>query len=394
MKKSLMFGTALAAVVALTAGSPAKAACPTGVDSMPLVHGFGTAITNCKDASPVGFYAYQLGAEGTVTSGGQDGVCEAENPATNGIGQTCNPGPGVIGDGMVTVQYDWGNFNPGSVGCPTPVSQGVPTVVSQVVCNDGAGAIIAVGFEGNFGAYTVDLAFPLDPTQGIPTNVAADYSNTPLITGHTAGPSPSVSSVSVHLNPTHIMSDCDPTAAGSGFSCVTGSSPVGGIGHVYTLNAPCGTSPDPRISAGWALAAQQPNASGDTTVSITTPPTGCVYVGATGMVGGVETVAVTGFLPVASAAASVDKIKIDKASFSQGKLFVSFSTINETSIVGFNVYAGSTKLNSGLVQAKGTGSNTYSYEAARADVKANRTVTVEAVKSDGSVEKSSPVSLK
>jgi hypothetical protein len=73
---------------------------------------------------------------------------------------------------------------------------------------------------------------------------------------------------------------------------------------------------------------------------------------------------------------------------------VSFSTTNETSIVGFNVYAGSTKLNSGLLQAKGTGSNSYSFEAPRSAVKANRTVTVEAVKSDGSVERSAPVSLK
>jgi hypothetical protein len=294
MKKSLMFGTALAAVVALTAGSPAKAACPTGVDSMPLVHGFGTAITNCKDASPVGFYAYQLGAEGTVTSGGQDGVCEAENPATNGIGQTCNPGPGVIGDGMVTVQYDWGNFNPGSVGCPTPVSQGVPTVVSQVVCNDGAGAIIAVGFEGNFGAYTVDLAFPLDPAQDIPTNVAADQSNSPLITGHAAGPSPSVSSVSVHLNPTHIWSDCDPTASGFGFSCLSAGPPTGGIGHLYTLNAPCSSYPDARLTAGWTLLSTQPDANGDATVTVTCPPFECQFIGATGVVGGSETGLIAG----------------------------------------------------------------------------------------------------
>jgi hypothetical protein len=389
-----MFGTALAAVVALTAGSPAKAACPTGVDSMPLVHGFGTAITNCKDASPVGFYAYQLGAEGTVTSGGQDGVCEAENPATNGIGQTCNPGPGVIGDGMVTVQYDWGNFNPGSVGCPTPVSQGVPTVVSQVVCNDGAGAIIAVGFEGNFGAYTVDLAFPLDPAQDIPTNVAADQSNSPLITGHAAGPSPSVSSVSVHLNPTHIWSDCDPTASGFGFSCLSAGPPTGGIGHLYTLNAPCSSYPDARLTAGWTLLSTQPDANGDATVTVTCPPFECQFIGATGVVGGSETGLIAGSLRLCVPLVSTDQIAIDSASFRQGSLLVSFSTTNETSIVGFNVYAGSTKLNSGLLQAKGTGSNSYSFEAPRSAVKANRTVTVEAVKSDGSVERSAPVSLK
>lgn len=394
MKKSLMFGTALVAVVALTAGSPARAACPVGTDSMPLIHGFGTVITNCKDATPVGFYAYQIGAEATVTSGGQDGVCEAENGATNGIGQQCLPGPGVIGDGNVAIQYDWGSFNLGSVGCPTPTGQGTPSVMSQVICNDGKGLMVAVGFEGGIAAYEVDLAFPLDQSAGIPMSVAADNSNAPIITAHTAGPSPSVSSVTVHLNPTHILSDCDPSAAGFQFSCLTGSSPVGGIGHLYTLNAPCGISPDPRISTGWTLAGAQPNASGDATVNITTPATGCVYLGATGVAGGVETVAVNGALQVASAAASVNKVKIDKAAFSQGKLLVSFSTVNETSIVGFNVYAGGTKLNSGLVQAKGTGSNVYTFEAARSDVKANKTVTVEAVMSDGSVEKSAPVSLK
>lgn len=303
MKKSLMFGTALVAVVALTAGSPAKAACPVGVDSMPLIHGFGTVITNCKDSSPVGFYAYQIGAEATVTSGGQDGVCETET-GTNGIGQSCLPGPGVAGDGNVAIQYDWGSFNTGSVGCPTPVAQGSPSVMSQVICNDGKGLMVSVGFEGSLAAYTVDLAFPLDPNSGIPGNQAADNSNAPIITGHAAGPSPSVSSVSVHLNPTHILSDCDPTAAGFGFSCVSGTSPVGGMGHLYTLNAPCGTSPDPRISTGWTLAGQQPSASGDATVQITTPATGCVFLGATGVAGGVETVAVNGALQVASAAAS------------------------------------------------------------------------------------------
>jgi hypothetical protein len=400
MKKNLVLGLGLMAALAIAAPTPTHAAC--GALSQAVTHGFGTWIAGCADANPVGFWTYAISGPAANNSNGQDGLCEAAAPAQNGIGAACLAEAGSLGDGNVTVQYDWGSTNTGSLGCASPLgaSQGGDPIIVQVVANDGKSAIINTGYDIGLGGYLVDYAFPLDNGTGLPGNAACSLDNAPIIGNISAGPSPSISNVCVHVNPTAMYSDCDPTSAGpfTG-TCGSGVKPATAPGKVYLLTAACGTSPDPRLSAGWVLAPVQPQAGNNNTpCNAVTQPTAagmCNFIGTTGNIAGVETLAVAGSLQIQNAAAATDKVKIDKASFEQGKLIVGFSTINETSIVGFNVYAGSTKLNSsGLVQAKGTGSNIYTYEAARSDVKANRTVTVEAVKSDGSVEKSAPVSLK
>jgi hypothetical protein len=397
MKKNLVLGLGLIALLAIAAPTPAHASC--SALSQAVTHGFGTWIAGCADANPVGFWTYAISGPAANNSAGQDGVCEAGAPAQNGIGAACLAEAGTAGDGNVTVQYDWGAANPGSAGCasPTGASQGGDPIIVQVVANDGKSAIVNVGYDIGLGGYLVDYAFPLNTDTGLPGNAQCSLDNAPIVSSVSAGPSPSVSNVCVHVNPTAMFSDCDPGSAGpfTG-TCGSGVKPATAPGRLYLRTAPCGSSPDARLSTGWTLAPVQPNPAGDACNGATQPTTAgqCNFIGATGNIAGVETLAVAGSLQIQNAAAANDRVKIDKASFVQGKLIVGFSTINETSIVGFNVYVGSTKLNSGLVQAKGTGSNTYSYEAARSDVKANRTVTVEAVKSDGSVEKSAPVSLK
>lgn len=397
MKKNWLMVLCLTVAVAAFAATPAGAACST--TQVPVGHQNEDWLV-CADANPMGFFAYSLATaapDAGATSGGQIGLCRGPGDAT-GQGIPClNPLMGQFGDNQVVVQYDWGALNPGSVGCPSNAAstQGAEQVAFQIVDNNGKSVILVVGYDIGFAGYLVDQAFQLTADQSAIVNAECNLDNAPVITSSSAGPSPSVSNVCTHLNPTKVMTSCDNNALGSvdfgtGPGCGAGQPVSTGLGRLYTKTAACGTTPDLRLSTGWVLLGQQ---GADACNPITQVAGSCNYIGATGNVGGVETTAVTGALLI-GAAASTDKVKIDKATFSQGKLIVGFSTTNETSIVGFNVYAGSTKLNSGLVAAKGTGSNTYTYEAARSDVKANRTVTVEAVKSDGSVEKSAPVSLK
>jgi hypothetical protein len=392
----------LSAVVAGFAASPAGAACST--PQVPVGHSQDDFFI-CADNGPVGFFAYSLSTtapDAGANSNGQKGVCIANDPTTStGQGTPCtNPNAGTVNDNQVDVQYDWGALNVGAIGCPSNAgsTEGAELVAYQIVDTSGKSVLIQVGYDIGFAGYLVDQAFQLNADQTALVNAACTLDNAPVITSSSAGPSPSISNVCTHLNPTHVLSSCDPNSLGSfdfgaGAPCGAGAAPSTGLGKLYSKTGPCGSPPDLRVvQGGWTLLGVQ---GADACNPIPVPATGqCAFIGATGLVGGVETAAIAGALQVGGQAASVDKVKIDKATFSQGKLLVGFSTINETSIVGFNVYAGSTKLNSGLVQAKGTGSNTYSYEAARSDVKANKTVTVEAVKSDGSVEKSAPVSLK
>lgn len=102
----------------------------------------------------------------------------------------------------------------------------------------------------------------------------------------------------------------------------------------------------------------------------------------------------TSSMRIGGAAANSDKVAIKKAELLAGKLRVDFGTENEATIVGFNVYGGATKLNSGIISAKGLGNNDYSFEVGRGALKNERSITVEAVKSDGTSVKSAPVSVK
>jgi hypothetical protein len=134
-------------------------------------------------------------------------------------------------------------------------------------------------------------------------------------------------------------------------------------------------------------------------VVVNTPPTGCAFVGGStifsdGATAAAESPSLTGYIRAPCCIAAVDKVVIRKADFLQGRLRVDFSTENEATIVGFNVYAGGTKLNSGFIQANGTGSNDYSFEVGRGALKSERSITVEAVKSDGTTVRSSAVLVK
>ncbi len=203
--------------------------------------------------------------------------------------------------------------------------------------------------------------------------------------------------------PIHLYSDCDPgsLATASGIACPDTTPTVAPGANLYLTSGAAALKPvDLRVGTGtftpWAQQSTTAGPSGSKCVTYPTPAVGtCVWIGSTEVVGGSDTGAIAGWIEVCDPTAATDKVKINSAAFSQGKLSVSFSTENEALTVGFNVYAGSTKLNTtGLIAAKGTGSNAYSFEVGRGAVKSNKTVTVEAVKSDGSVVKTDPVNVK
>jgi len=396
MKSTLRNALMLAVVLALVGAPSAWAACTQ--DSQYVRHGGvgSTLYSNCPDDNPIAGFIYGLASPATVNSNGQQFVCRDESLTFPDTFLPCNlvPECGVAGDGNVTVYYEFG-LGTGSLGCPNPTASvtGSNPVAVQVVCNNGASVLQQVGFSEDYGGYILDFAGPADGTA-----ISAGFESGPSVTSVGAGPSPSTDNVCVNVPHPRVYSDCEPTSAGFGYSCLDpGTRAPVTRGQLYIRESPCGSSPDPRrAQGGWVLAAVQPDVDGNACNSVVNPTTPgmCTFVGATALLGTTETLAVVGSFQVAGVTASNDKVKVDNAGFVQGKLIVGFSTTNETSIVGFNVYSGATKLNGNLITAKGAGSNAYSFEIGRGALKGGKSVLVEAVKSNGTVEKTAPVTLK
>lgn len=423
MKRTICKGLALLAVVALFASPAARAACT--FDSQPVTFALGGQILGCPDAQPVLAQVYLMSAPGTANSNGLPIVCRADTDILpQAPDRECIFSPaGVVGDGIVSINLEFG-VGTNTVGCPAPTgtTNGGAPIVTQVTCNDGSGVIIATGFDADTGFYTLENS---SATGG---NFTASFNNGPAITSVNAGPSPSAVNVCVNVPVPHVFSDCDITGM---FTCPNPAvRPTVGRGVLYTRTAPC---VDPRAQPGlspggpdarlrtcatgggscnvdadciapnappcgdrWTLLPTQPNAAGDACNIIDQPTVAgqCAFVGSTAAFGAVNGGTVAGWLQINTQGAATDKVKIDRAAYDGGKVVVAFSTSNETSIVGFNVYSGNLKLNGSLISAKGTGSNPYSFEIGRGALKGGKTVEVQAVKSDGSVEKTGPVSLK
>lgn len=388
----------VAAIVVLSISTQVYAFCPF---SQPAQNA-SVNIINCPDARPVAGFVGVVGSTATNNSAGIDVICEAAQ-TFNGQQVLCNDPPGVAGDGIVQFSFDWGN-QPAN-GCPN--AAGVPNVgrnIFGLVCNNGAGALLTVGYDVLSGGYPVDNAHPYDPA----TNPLADLSLSPTQNGlklasfNRAGGSDTVC-IDQTTAPVKIYSDCDPGSLGTavGVVCPDTTPTVAPGANLYLVTGPVAQKPlDLRVSGGttpWAVQSTTAGPGGSKCVTAPTPAAGiCNWIGSTAVVGGSDTGALTGWVEICAGdpTAATDKVKINSATLDQGKLTVSFSTENEALTVGFNVYAGSTKLNTGLIAAKGTGSNAYSFEVGRGAVKSNKTVTVEAVKSDGTVVKTAPTNLK
>jgi hypothetical protein len=395
MKRISRYGLMLLAVLTFAAAPSVWATC--NLDTQIVGHTLDGFITSCPDANPIEGYAWLLSNPAGANSAGQEIVCRFENQSIPDSGVFCGsfPGSGIAGDGVVKVYAEWGVQNGGIVGCPNLAQAGDGTTPMgvQVICNNGATALFELGWFGGLQQFALELAGPAD---GSP--VAADFSNGPSVVSVSAGPSPSASNVCVNVPLPSYHSDCDATALGNGASCLDPASrPARQRGKLMATNGPCGTGPDLRVTGGpnvWALTPAQPDATGNA-CNVFTPPAGqCTFVGVQAVAGGVDAAGVIGWAQVGGQGASTDKVKIDAATATQGKVKVAFSTENETSIVGFNVYSDGAKLNGGLIASKGVGNNAYAFEIGRGALKGGKSVLVEAVMKDGTVAKTAPVSLK
>jgi len=389
MNRTFRNGLMLMAALALIGTPSAWAACP--FTSQQIWNGLGGFITNCPDAQPVIAYTYSMSAPTTINSAAQAVACN-DASVTLPTFLPCQPEAGTPGDGNVTIYYEWGEGNIGSVGCPNPDQAGEDPVALQLVCNNGAGVLLTIGFYDTAQQYIIELASP-GADGGV---VTANFDNGPqVVSVNDAG---TAWQVNARLPVPATISDCNPGsfAEVNGVNLCTVARPAYTRGRLYVREAACGSSPDPRLASGWNLLPGTIDGTGAATNVINKPTAlgSCAFVGATATMGAVETAAVVGSFQVTPNAAANDKVKIDNAAFAQGKLVVAFSTTNETSIVGFNVYTGATKLNGSLITAKGAGSNAYAFEIGRGALKGGKSVLVEAVKSDGTVEKTAPVALK
>ena len=397
------------AVVAMALPSPAGAACSSG---QPLMHFFDNFFAGCPDANPVDAYAYVLGQENINTAtgavnAGADGkldiACEAFGVQTE-QGLDCQLNSGTAGDGQVSILMDWGgiNWQVGNATCPNPAgAYGFARNVVEVVANDGSSAIVTVGFEQGSQVYVLESAHPGGGTEPIfcsQTNGLTLVSNTPGVQANT---------VCVQQAAPPIHSDCD-LGSGGEFTLTcqgpnTGTPLVAAPGNLFSLTGACNATPDLRRSL-WTPLPTVAGPGGSKCASVAVPPPlpagQCAFIGSSSLFSDgfvtnpSESPALTGWMRIAGNVAASDKVAIKKAELLQGKLRVDFGTENEAAIVGFNVYAGSSKLNSGIIQAKGIGSNDYSFEVGRGALKNERSITVEAVKSDGTTVRSSSVSVK
>jgi len=388
------------AVVAMALPSPAGAACSSG---QPLMHFFDNFFAGCPDANPVDAYAYVLGQENINTAtgavnAGADGkldiACEAFGVQTE-QGLDCQLNSGTAGDGQVSILMDWGgiNWQVGNATCPNPAgAYGFARNVVEVVANDGSSAIVTVGFEQGSQVYVLESAHPGGGTEPI----FCSHDNGLTIVSITSGLQANTVCVQQTAPPIH--SDCDPGSGGEFTQTCqgnTGTPLVATPGNLFTLTASCFPTPDLRRS-GWAPVSSTPGAGGSKCFSFAPPlnPGQCAFIGGSSIIEGVETDVLTGYIRVPCGCAAVDKVVIRKAELLQGRLRVDFGTENEATIVGFNVYAGGTRLNAGFIQANGTGSNDYSFEVGRGALKNARSITVEAVKSDGTTVRSDAVLVK
>jgi hypothetical protein len=380
----------LAVLLYLAAPSPALAACT--LDTQVVFHGLDSYFQNCADAHNILGYAYLISAPGSTNSNGQDLVCE-DGSALAGVGALCPPQAGTPGDGVVAIYYDWGSFNTGSLGCPNPTGSGDGTtpIGIQVVDNSGEGLVVSISYSQSLGGFLVEQAQPYNPVLNEIDPISCAGENGPQFAGY-SGTQPCF-----HIPVPTIHSDCDPGTVGDvlGLCAASGASrPTTAPGNIYYKQADCGSSPDPRTSAGWTAvsATFEPaiNAYCFTLPTNQYPYCQCQFIGVTGIIGGVETPAILAALVRSPCLAAVDQVAIDSASFARGRLKVAFSTRNEATIVAFNVYAGTTRLNASLIPAQGAGSNSYQFEVGRGAVRASRSVIVEAVKSDGTITISAP----
>jgi hypothetical protein len=382
-----------AAVIAMSVSPHAFAIC--GGDQ-PASMQVGT-ILNCPDYNPIGTFLAAVGSASTINNNGIGAICQDQN-GLDGAGYPCLYNAGISGDARVYIQFNWARQVLGApvapLGCPNP--EGLPNVgrnFVQMVCNNGSGAILTTSYDPASAGYNFDFASKYDPASGDASLTLSTSSGLRVVAMTLIGGNYVI--CFDESTPIQVFSDCDPDSLATqfGVSCPDTTPTVGYGANFYSTTGPRPPT-DLRVSA-WTLRPATAGPGGSQCATMpSTLGSSILWVGTTAVVGGQDTGAIATWIPIIPMAA-IDGVRVDSAAFVHGRLDVSFSTTNETLIVGFNVYAGSsTKLNATLIPAQGTGSNAYTFAIGRGAVKSDRTVTVEAVKRDGTVERSAALTVK
>ena len=361
-----------------------------------------SAFELCKDNSPVAAFAWQNSSPTTVTTDVFKIACEAFD------GAACFGTTGVMGDGIIDIETDWGNS--GILGCPVAGTT-INRVTVSIQGNDGNGALISVSGNDDidFG-YNLDLAHPYDSASGAVLNIPCTNANgRPNVTSVTS------SSVGLKFNKPHIFNDCEPGSLGN-FLDTSGAVskticnvPFDGttnvaLGGIYTSTQTCGFRPDVRRSntaTPWTLNAATPDATGAATIQYTKPATAgqCLFVGGTVRIDGVESNSITGFVEIAGTLAPAPQALNVRAAFANGKVNVSFQTDSEVGLARINVLTeekgNKGTVNVGSIALRGVGGSGASYTAsfAKSNFKSGNTVIIELVTSDGRTTRSQAASF-
>jgi len=262
------------------------AVCPT---SVPVLHAFGSFFA-WADSTSVSALAYEIADPLAVNTGTLDIACEAFD------GVACFGNSGVQGDGMVTIETDWGY--PGAAGCPAspelPFPQRIVVVVQD---SDSNGIVVSLsGADPSLG-YAVEAAHKFDPATGTVAPLACRH-NRPTLVSYVENPDGTVF-VRLHLDPPLVYSDCDPDSLGVlavGTTCPDAFSPAASVDNLYVKQGPCVPSVDLR-RAQWSNAGVRPDANGDVTLRLSRSQTSqCAEVGYTADIGGTESGAVIAFI--------------------------------------------------------------------------------------------------
>jgi hypothetical protein len=395
MKKFWLACTVAGVALVAAQPSPVEANCVAGTFNL-VSHQFGGFFQNCADAAPVSGFIWSVGGAATHNSGTTDVICEDLAGETQT--QSCvftGPAADISqpGDGLVTVQFDYGN--PGTFpGCPNPNSDatGLRQVI-QVSANDGSSLLASVGWS-DIGLYLVDAAHPATggPLSCTHTEAGLSVLSFDGTTLRARVPSPKV------------YTDCDPGSLGADVlgSCNPTTVPTSASGRLYQTMGRCGQYPSPLLASGWTFLADASSGEAVATVPRSDLADTCTFVGASGIVGGNETLATVGILQIAGLNAPPPKALNVLARRAGNEIVLSWRTAAEFSLLGFDVLAdlpgkkGRVKLNDNLIAAQGgvTGAGaSYEHRIPTSRLQGAKTLIIQSVLSTGATLLSDPASF-
>jgi len=380
---------------------------------------------------------------------GIDIACE-DSSGQNGQGGGCQAEAGTAGDGKVTILFDWAG--PGIYpGCPDPNQQlDIGRNFVQLVANNGSSIMVSVSFSFDLLAYAIDMAEPdTSPAGPLSCSPAANCTggstpgkvcatNADCGAGGactkgglycTGGPTPGkvcatnsdCGAGGACMEATGIIAgsydgttfcgtvpvpvvhtDCDAgtwgVTGGGIFApiCNPSTLPALARGKLYSKTDTCGTSPDTTLSSGWTLLPVAPDANTGAFCVPIPKPSGinqCAFVAASGRVGGVETLAAVGATQLAGQNAPSARAFVDSANAGGNNVSISFHTVGELGLVGFNVLTDAQggknriKVNSALITPKGVqgGGASYAVQIPRGNFKGSKVLYIESVLTSGTL---------